>query len=468
MIRLLDLLKEETFTAINKDSGKVSVFKSKDSRDAAVKAGTHSKKEDDGEKEQPKGDKPNMFSKDAGYDTPDTDKSKKSKPKLDNAYDAKDFESHIESLKGKIDDSEYEDIKGEMEALKYMQMDMQDLDDAGEDTYNEKIEIDSAVEELKDRINAAMASSKKTKVSEPKAEPKPQRKNIGWMDRTDEERVDILVSGDISDFTGNGFLNAVDAQVWDMDASQLGAAWNRLLKNASPNGQKKWNTNKVSITDTIAKLQKLEADGFSDDSPEVEEIKQELRGFFSDLNRNDSFTKNNDTEFASKSEEPKAEPKQQRKGNPEVNKATKAKAEELGITPEKLGNDEYQKKMAQAAYQALTDANFHSEARELIAKLEGKPELAQKPNYPSPSDPKFIEKMDDIFKKYASEYKEVEDDDVATELGFHASGQAGWDGGSAVDGIAFTLRMNGFHKLADTIQSVIKESKSTKLTSLIK
>jgi len=70
MIKLTDLLREESFTAINKDTGKVSVFKSKDSRDAAVKAGTHDKKEDDGEKE-PKGEKPNMFSKDAGYDAGD-------------------------------------------------------------------------------------------------------------------------------------------------------------------------------------------------------------------------------------------------------------------------------------------------------------------------------------------------------------------------------------------------------------
>ena len=47
MIKLSHLLKEEeTFTAINKDSGEVSVFKYKDSRDAAVKAGTHSKKDD--------------------------------------------------------------------------------------------------------------------------------------------------------------------------------------------------------------------------------------------------------------------------------------------------------------------------------------------------------------------------------------------------------------------------------------
>ena len=123
--------------------------------------------------------------------------------------------------------------------------------------------------------------------------------------------------------------------------------------------------------------------------------------------------------------------------------------------------------MAQAAYEALTDANFHSEARDLIAKLEGKPELAEKPDYPKMDDPKFKEKMDAIRTKYASEYSDDVDDD-ARDLGVSTSQEAGWDGGSAVDGIAFTLRMNGFHKLADTIQSVIKESASTKLTSLIK
>ena len=71
MIKLTDLLKEEeTFTATSKKSGETSVFKSKDSRDAAVKSGTHSKIKDkeDSEEEEPKGDKPNMFSKDAGYD----------------------------------------------------------------------------------------------------------------------------------------------------------------------------------------------------------------------------------------------------------------------------------------------------------------------------------------------------------------------------------------------------------------
>ena len=157
-----------------------------------------------------------------------------------------------------------------------------------------------------------------------------------------------------------------------------------------------------------------------------------------------------------KKDEPKSEPKKLRQGNPQVNKAVKAKADKLGITPEKLGKEEYQTKMAQAAYEALTDSNFHSEARELIAKLEGKPELAEKPDYPDVRDPKFNEKMSVIKAKYASKYADDVDDD-ARELGTSASQESGWGGVEAADSIAFTLRMNGFHKLADTIQSVFDD-----------
>jgi hypothetical protein len=166
-----------------------------------------------------------------------------------------------------------------------------------------------------------------------------------------------------------------------------------------------------------------------------------------------------------KKDEPTSEPKKIRQGNPAVNKATKSKAEKLGITPEKLGKDEYQKKMAQAAIEALTDSNFHNEARALIASLEGKPEWAEKPtDMPSLSSPEYGEWRKNSV--YSSEYYDADED--TSNLGQTASQKSGWDGGDAVAGIAFTLRMNGFHKLADKIQSVIKESKSTKLTSLIK
>jgi hypothetical protein len=173
--------------------------------------------------------------------------------------------------------------------------------------------------------------------------------------------------------------------------------------------------------------------------------------------------------FAPDSDEPKAaEPKAPRKGDPTVNKEVRKIAQKMGISSDKMDKTEYQKKMAQAAVAALTDSNFHSEARELVAALEGKPELAEKPDYPNPSDPKFREKMDVIRAKYDSVYSSPDDD--AQDLGVAASQAAGWSGDTAIDGIAFELRMNGFHKLADKIQSVIKEGKvnRTSLKNLMK
>ena len=176
---------------------------------------------------------------------------------------------------------------------------------------------------------------------------------------------------------------------------------------------------------------------------------------------------NKDKETPSK-EEPKSEPAKDstgdRAGNLEVNKTVRAKAKKLGITPAKLGKDEYKLKMSQAAVEALTDANFHSEARALIAKLEGKPEWAEKPtDMPDISSPEY-----DEWRKtsvYSSKYYDA--DDTVMSLGTTASQESSWDGRDALDSIAFDLKMNGFKDLASTLQSVIKESKSTRLKDLV-
>jgi len=172
--------------------------------------------------------------------------------------------------------------------------------------------------------------------------------------------------------------------------------------------------------------------------------------------------------FDKPKEEPKSEPAKDstgdRAGNLEVNKVVRSKAKKLGITPAKLGKDEYKLKMSQAAIEALTDANFHSEARALIAKLEGKPEWAEKPtDMPDISSPEYDEWRKNSV--YSSKYYDA--DDTVMDLGTTASQEAGWDGRDALDSIAFDLKMNGFKNLASTLQSVIKESKSTKLTKLI-
>jgi hypothetical protein len=172
-------------------------------------------------------------------------------------------------------------------------------------------------------------------------------------------------------------------------------------------------------------------------------------------------------------DEPVSKPKEARKGNPTVNKEAKKKAEEFGITPQKLGKDGYQKAMYQAAVEALTDANFHDEARELISKIEGKPEWAKRVNYPSMDDPKYKEKMADIRTNGVDSSEYWGGEDGTHEFARKVAASSGWDGVDAADGIAFTLRMNGFHKEADMIQSVFDDKpymreQSTKLKSIIK
>jgi hypothetical protein len=155
-----------------------------------------------------------------------------------------------------------------------------------------------------------------------------------------------------------------------------------------------------------------------------------------------------------KKEEPKSEPAKKRPGNPTVNKAAKKNAEEFGITPNKLGNDGYKKAMYQAAVEALTDANFHDEARELIASIEGKPEWAKKVDYPKVDDPKYKDKMADIRKNGVDSSEYWGGEDGTHEFARKVAASSGWNGVEAADGIAFTLRMNGFHKEADKIQSI--------------
>jgi hypothetical protein len=176
---------------------------------------------------------------------------------------------------------------------------------------------------------------------------------------------------------------------------------------------------------------------------------------------------------SSAQDEPTTKPKEARKGNPSVNKEAKKKAEEFGITPQKLGKDGYQKAMYQAAVEALTDANFHDEARELVSKIEGKPEWAKRVNYPSMDDPKYKEKMADIRTNGVDSSEYWGGEDGTHEFGRKVSSASGWNGVEAADGIAFTLRMNGFHKEADMIQSVFDDKpymreQSTKLKTMIK
>ena len=119
MIKLTDLLKEEeTFTATSKKSGETAVFKTKDARDAAVKAGTHSKIKDsedgDDKKDTPK---VNIFKRDSDSDSKkNLQKIKKDREEKDfnSLYAADDFQDTVDDLEGKISDEDYQEIEKEL------------------------------------------------------------------------------------------------------------------------------------------------------------------------------------------------------------------------------------------------------------------------------------------------------------------------------------------------------------------
>ena len=353
-LKLADLMKEESFTAVNKDSGKVSVFDTKDARDAAVKSGTHDKKEDEAEKggDSAGKEKANMFSKDAGYDAPDDDDDD------DDDYEIDDSDEDVVDLPQEVQD-EFEDS---VKDLGYSWADIGTI--PGVISFMDKDE------------NAVMVST-------------------GAAYGGDEP---FYVSG----------YNLPDMEDGDSDE-----------------------TNGKSF------------DTKEDAMAYAKELAQTLKG-------------------GEAKEEPKSEPTkdstQQRAGNTEVNKSVRNQAKKLGITPAKLGKEEYQKAMVGAAYEALTDSNFSTEARQLLAVITGNEKLAEKPDYPSMSDKDYDTKIDKIRKdREAGDIYTTPENDKASELGQHSSSESSWSGADAIDAIAFDLKMNGYKDLAAKIQSVIKE-----------
>ena len=353
-LKLADLMKEESFTAVNKDSGKVSVFDTKDARDAAVKSGTHDKKEDEAEKggDSAGKKKANMFSKDAGYDAPDDDDDD------DDDYEIDDSDEDVVDLPQEVQD-EFEDS---VKDLGYSWADIGTI--PGVISFMDKDE------------NAVMVST-------------------GAAYGGDEP---FYVSG----------YNLPDMEDGDSDE-----------------------TNGKSF------------DTKEDAMAYAKELAQTLKG-------------------GEAKEEPKSEPTkdstQQRAGNTEVNKSVRNQAKKLGITPAKLGKEEYQKAMVGAAYEALTDSNFSTEARQLLAVITGDEKLAEKPDYPSMSDEDFDTKIAQIRKdREAGDVYTTPENDKASELGQHSSSESSWSGADAIDAIAFDLKMNGYKDLASKIQSVIKE-----------
>ena len=84
LVNLKPITEADVYTATSKETGTTSVFKSKDARDAAIKAGTHEKRKGDkdgGVKDPTDKPKVNIFKRDSDRDSKERLKKKKSEPK---------------------------------------------------------------------------------------------------------------------------------------------------------------------------------------------------------------------------------------------------------------------------------------------------------------------------------------------------------------------------------------------------
>ena len=363
MIRLTDLLNEESFTAISKDTGRVSVFDSEESRDAAVKAGTHSKKEDGGEKEQPKGEKPNMFSKDAGYDAPDAKSSKptKSKPKKSKPFsmdmDEKDFESELES------DGFSSYVGGAVDGVSTF----------GDENGN----------------TVSVSAGEEFGVDKP-----------------------YFVSG----FNDEDPANVIGAKGFDTKEEAI--AYAKQL------GQD---------------LQKQYPDKMYEPNSDEPEVKGALPS--------DGETYQWTTG------------KKKMDVDKDVMKSVKKLSTKLKLNdPSRLegGRKEYERKMLSLVHDALEDANFHGANRQIFADLQGKPELAKRPDYskaPKMGTPEREEwdMNNSIYNKNFDGMVIPMDDaqDAVSDI----NAQSGWDGEKTLAALLAKMRKDGAGILADKIQT---------------
>jgi len=108
----------EKFYAVSKKSGQVVDFDSEENRDAAIKAGTHTK--DDKQDDTTKVNKKSMFSKDSGYEAPDLEKNKDdstSQISPENKKITNDFEKRVEQRINNLNDTQKEVIKESLKKI---------------------------------------------------------------------------------------------------------------------------------------------------------------------------------------------------------------------------------------------------------------------------------------------------------------------------------------------------------------
>ena len=474
MIKLTDLLQEQdSFTAINKSSGNVTAFKSKDARDSAVKSGTHDKnkdsEDDDDKKDTPK---VNIFKRDNDSDS----KKNLQKMKKDKSGTQKSlFPDEKPDSKPTGDSNKIKDPKGMSKVVPKdigtdpdkMEAWLFDEDGAIGDGQSFGMSDKNADElyNLHGKYDDAKKAGDKKEIERTKKEyiefvynnleknqnkPKEPETNDYWNKDKDAPKRDDNTDTQIDDVQNN---------IGDLDGDEMR---DYAESNIFPYLKGKDLEIAKSLVDDI--------EDSGSDFVRSADVRADLKDLFDKKMTLDS---------------PKIKP-----FAPKPSKIVLKNLDTLGdmaigdkpaLNPKDMGDAEYERTMLRMIHNSLEDSNYHTANRFIFADLEGNKEKRKKadfrnaPDLGSPDYKDWTEKNTIYTKDFNAGFnRKNERDDLFDKVSIEAAQKSGHDGGQILAGYLVKLRKDGKEDLANRIQKSFEDAEKSmdegklSITSLVK
>ena len=474
MIKLTDLLQEQdSFTAINKSSGNVTAFKSKDARDSAVKSGTHDKnkdsEDDDDKKDTPK---VNIFKRDNDSDS----KKNLQKMKKDKSGTQKSlFPDEKPDSKPTGDSNKIKDPKGMSKVVPKdigtdpdkMEAWLFDEDGTIGDGQSFGMSDKNADElyNLHGKYDDAKKAGDKKEIERTKKEyiefvynnleknqnkPKEPETNDYWNkdkdapkrdDNTDTQIDDV--QNNIGDLDGDEMRDYAESDIFPyLKGKDLEIA-KSLVDDIEDSG-----SDFVRSADVRADLKDLFDKKMTLDSPKIKPFAPKPSKI---------VLKNLDT------------------------LGDMAIGDKPALNPKDMGDAEYERTMLRMIYNSLEDSNYHTANRFIFADLEGNKEKRKKadfrnaPDLGSPDYKDWTEKNTIYTKDFNAGFnRKNERDDLFDKVSIEAAQKSGHDGGQILAGYLVKLRKDGKEDLANRIQKSFEDAEKSmdegklSITSLVK
>jgi hypothetical protein len=474
MIKLTDLLQEQdSFTAINKSSGNVTAFKSKDARDSAVKSGTHDKnkdsEDDDDKKDTPK---VNIFKRDNDSDS----KKNLQKMKKDKSGTQKSlFPDEKPDSKPTGDSNKIKDPKGMSKVVPKdigtdpdkMEAWLFDEDGAIGDGQSFGMSDKNADElyNLHGKYDDAKKAGDKKEIERTKKEyiefvynnleknqnkPKEPETNDYWNkdkdapkrdDNTDTQIDDV--QNNIGDLDGDEIRDYAESDIFPyLKGKDLEIA-KSLVDDIEDSG-----SDFVRSADVRADLKDLFDKKMTLDSPKIKPFAPKPSKI---------VLKNLDT------------------------LGDMAIGDKPALNPKDMGDAEYERTMLRMIHNSLEDSNYHTANRFIFADLEGNKEKRKKadfrnaPDLGSPDYKDWTEKNTIYTKDFNAGFnRKNERDDLFDKVSIEAAQKSGHDGGQILAGYLVKLRKDGKEDLANRIQKSFEDAEKSmdegklSITSLVK